>query len=110
MNDREGAGIGVIDADLLRAERVLDQLVFDAFVGERPRRVEAERPKVACEHLHGRHAAGLDRLDELGPRGEGKVRVPPEAEALGIGEIVNRGGAGRRDINDARVRECVLEP
>ena len=40
---REGAGIGVIDADLLGRELVLDELVFDAFVGQRtaPRRDRA---------------------------------------------------------------------
>ena len=29
VNDREGAGIGVVDADLLGRELVLDQVVFD---------------------------------------------------------------------------------
>ncbi len=47
-------------------ELVLDQLVFDAIIGERPCRIEAERPQIAGQHLHGRHAAGLDRLDEFG--------------------------------------------
>ena len=32
VNDLETAGIGVVDADLLGRERVLDQLVFDALV------------------------------------------------------------------------------
>ena len=40
----EGAGIGVVDADLLGRELMLDQLVFDAFVGQRAGRIEAERP------------------------------------------------------------------
>jgi hypothetical protein len=31
MDDLERAGIGVVDANLLGRERVLDQLVFDAF-------------------------------------------------------------------------------
>ena len=88
---------------------VLDQLVFDALVGERARGIEAERLQVARQHFHGRDAAGLDRLDELGARGEGKILAAPEAEPLGIGEIVDRGRAGRRDIDDARVGQRVLQ-
>jgi hypothetical protein len=34
VNDREGAGISVVDADLLGRELVLHQLVLDAFIGE----------------------------------------------------------------------------
>ena len=110
VNDRERAGIGVVDADLLRRELVLDQLVFDAFVGERAGGIEAERLEIARQHLHRRDAAILDRLDELGAGGEREVLAAPEAEPLGIGEIVDRGGAGRGDIDDAGVRQGVLEP
>ena len=73
----ERAGIGVVDADLLGRELVFDQFVFDALVGERARRVEAERLEVARQHLHRRDAALLDRLDELGTRGERKVLAAP---------------------------------
>ena len=110
MDDAERAGIGVVDADLLVGELVLDQLIFDAFIAERARGIEAERLEVAGQHLHRRDAAGLDRLDELRARGEGEILAAPEAEALGIGEIVDGGGAGRRDIDDARVRQRVLKP
>ena len=109
VDDLEGAGIGVVDADLLGRELVLDQLVFDALVGERAGRIEAERLEVAGEHLHGGDAAGLDRLDELGAGGERKIRAAPQAEPLRIGEIVHRGGAGRRDVEHAGVRQRVLQ-
>ena len=89
---------------------VLDELVFDALVGERARGIEAERLEVARQHLHRRDAAGLDRLDELGAGGEREVLAAPQAEPLGIGEIVDRGGAGRRDVDDAGIRQRVLEP
>jgi len=110
MNDREGAGVAVIDADLLIAELVLDQLILDAFVGQRPRRVETERLEVARQHLHRRDAARLDRLDELAACRERKVLAAPEPEALGVSEVMNRGGAGRRDVDDARVRQSMLQP
>ena len=110
VNDREGAGIGVIDAPLRVGELVLDQLVFDAVIGERARGVEAERAQVAGEHLHRRDAAGLDRLDELGPGREWEILAAPQAEPLGIGQIVDRGGAGRRDIDDAGAGQRMLEP
>ena len=109
MDDLEGAGIGIIDADLLGRELVLDQLVFDPLVGERARGVEAERLEVAREHLHRRDTAGLDRFDELGAGGEREVRAAPEAEPLGVGEIVDRGRARRRDVEDARVGQRVLQ-
>ena len=110
MDDREGAGIGVVDADLLGRELVLDQLVLDALVGQRAGGVEAERLEIARQHLHRRDAAGLDRLDELGARGEREILAAPQAEPLGIGEIVDGGGAGRRDVDDARVGQRVLQP
>ena len=109
MDDRERAGIGVVDAPLLVGERVLDQLVFDAVIGERAGGVEPERPEIAGQHLHGGDTAILDRLDELGACGEGEILAAPEAEPLGIGEVVDGGGAGRRDIDDARVRQGVLQ-
>ena len=65
MDDLEGAGIGVIDADLLGRELVLQHLDLDALVGERARGVEAERLEVAREHLHRGDAALLHGGDEL---------------------------------------------
>ena len=109
VDDLEGARIGVVDADLLGGELVLDQLVFDALVGQRAGRVEAERLEVAGQHLHGGDAAGLDRLDELGAGGERKVRPAPQAEPLRIGEIVHRGGAGRRHVEDAGIGQRMLQ-
>ena len=50
MDDLEGACIGVVDPDLLGAERVLDDLVLDTLVGERAGGVEAERLQVAERH------------------------------------------------------------
>jgi hypothetical protein len=109
MDDGEGFGVGIIDADLLRRQPMLDQLIFDALIAERARRIEAERTKVAGEHFHRRDAAGFDRLHEFGARREGKILATPEAEALGVGEIMDGGGAGRRNIDDAGVRQGVLE-
>ena len=76
VDDLEGARIGVVDADLLGRELVLDQLVFDPLIGERAGRIEAERLEVAGEHLHRGDAAGLDRLDELGRVAKGKSSPP----------------------------------
>ncbi len=109
MNDLEGAGIGVVDADLLGRERVLDQLVLDAFVGQRPRRIEAERLEIPGQHLHGGNAAGLDRLDELGARGEGEVLAAPQAEPLGVGEVVHGRGARGGHVDDAGIGQRMLQ-
>ena len=95
MDDREGAGVGVVDADLLKRELVLDKLLFDAFVGERAGGIETERLQVTRQHLHRGDAAVLDRLDELGARGEREILAAPQAEPLCISKIVDRGGAGR---------------
>jgi hypothetical protein len=109
VDDLEGAGIGVVDADLLGGEPVFDQLVFDPLVGERPGGVEAERLQVAGENFHRRDTACLDRFDELGTGGEGEILAAPQAEPLGIGEIVDRGRAGRGDVEHASIRQGVLE-
>jgi hypothetical protein len=37
VDDGEGAGIGIVDARLLRRELVFEQLIFDAVVGQRSR-------------------------------------------------------------------------
>jgi hypothetical protein len=77
VDDLKGAGIGVVDAHLLGAEPVLEQLVLDALVGKRAGGIEAERLQIAGQHFHGGDAAGLDRLDELGSGSEGEVGAAP---------------------------------
>ena len=76
VDDLEGAGISVVDADLLVGQRVFDQFVRDAFIGERARGIEPERLQVPGQHLHRGDAASLDGLDELGARGEWKSAPP----------------------------------
>ena len=73
VDDLEGAGVGVIDADLLRRELVLQHLDLDAGVGKRTRRIEAERLEIARQHLHGGDPARLHRRDKFLPRREGHV-------------------------------------
>ena len=109
VDDLEGVGIGVVDADLLRRERMLDDLVFDAVEGQRAGGVEAQRLQIAREHLHRRHAAAFHRRDEIGAGRERKIAGAPEAEPRGIGEVLRRRGAGGRDIEDARVGQRVLQ-
>ena len=110
VDDLEGARIGVVDAHLLGGELLLDQFVGDALVGQRAGRIEAERLEVAGQHLHGGDATSLDRLDEFRAGGERKVRPAPQAEPLRIGEIVHRGGAGRRHVEHAGVGQRMLQP
>jgi len=109
VDDLEGTGIDVVDARLLGRQRVLDDLVLDAVVGEGAGGVEAERAKITGEDLHRRHAAGLDRRHELGACREGEVVAAPQAEALGVGEVLDGGGAGRRDVEHAGIRQRVLD-
>ena len=109
VDDLERGGIGVVDANLLGRELMLDQLVFDPLEGQRAGCVEAECLEVACEHLHRGDAAGLDRFDKLGTGGEREIRTAPQAEPLGVGEIVDRRRASGRDVEDARARQGVLQ-
>ena len=109
VDDLECARIGIVDAHLLGSEPVLNQLVFDLLIGERAGRVEAERLQVSGEDFHGRDTARLDRFDELGAGGEGEIRAAPQTEALCIGEIVHRSGAGRRDIEHTGVWQGMLK-
>ena len=109
VDDLEGAGIGVVDAPLLGRQRVFEGLDLDPVIGERPGLVEAERLQVPRDHLHRGDAAGLHGGDELDAGLEWRLAGGPEAEPAGIGEAGDGGGAGRRDIGDARVRQRVLQ-
>ena len=109
VDDGEGAGISIVDAPLLGGQLVLDQLIFDAVERQRSGGVEAERAKVAGKHLHRRDAAGLDRLDKLGAGREGKIVATPQTEALRVGKVLDRGGAGGGDIDDAGIGQGVLQ-
>ena len=109
MNDAERAGVGIVNADLLIGELVFDQVIFHPLIAERPCRIEAQCPEVAREHFHRRNAAGLDRLDELGAGGEREVLPAPQTEPLGVGKVMHRGGACRGHIDNARVRQRVLQ-
>ena len=109
MDDLEGAGIGVVDADLLGRERVLQHLHLDALIGERARGIEAERLEVARQHLHRGDPALLHGGDEIGAGGEREIVSAPQAEALGVGEVADGGGSRGRHVDDARVGQRVLE-
>ena len=110
VNDREGAGIGVVDADLLFAEAMLEHFVGDALIGQRTRGIETERLEIARQHFHGGDAAGFDRLDEFRPCRKREILAAPQAEPLSVGEIVHRRRAGGGDIDDAGVGQGVLQP
>ncbi len=109
MDDREAPRIGIVDADLFVGQTVFDQFVRDALIGKRAGRIEAKRFHIAGEYFHRRDTAGLDRFDELAARHKRKVLAAPEPETLGVGEVMNCGGSGRRDIDDARVRQGMLK-
>ena len=110
VDDGEGASIRVIDRDLLVGEPMLEQFVVDAVIGKRSGGIEAQRFQIAREHLHRGDAASLDRLDEFRTIGEGERIVAPEAEPLGVGEVLDRRRPGRRDIEDAGVGKSMLQP
>ena len=109
VDDLKGVGIGVVDADLLRRQPMLDDLVFDALERQRARGVEAERLQIAGQHLHRGDAAAFHCRDKIGARRKRKITGAPEAEPCRIGKVLDRRGAGRRDVEDARVMQCVLQ-
>jgi len=109
VNDLEGVGIGVVDTDLFRGQLVLDDLVFDPLERQGAGGVEAERLEIAGEHLHGGDAAFFHGRDKIGAGRERKITGAPEAEPRGIGEVLHRRGARRRDIEDAGVMQRVLQ-
>ena len=109
VDDLEGVGIGVVDADLLGREPVLDDLVFDPLEGERAGGVETERLQVAGQHLHRGDAAPFHRRHEFGPRRKRKITGAPEAKPRCIGEVLHGRGARGRDVEDARVIQRMLK-
>ena len=109
VDDLEGAGIGVVDAPLLGRERVLQDLDLDPVIGEGAGLVDAKGLQVPRDHLHRRDPARLHRGDEVGAGLERRLAGGPEPEPAGIGEAGDGGGAGRRHVGDARVRQRVLQ-
>ena len=109
MDNLEGVGIGVVDADLLRRELMLDDLVFDALERQGARGVKPERLQITSQHLHRGDAAAFHRRHEIGAGRKRKVTGAPEPEPRRIGKVLNRRGAGRRDVEDARVIQGVLQ-
>src|SRR3546814_8240195 len=89
---------------------MFEKLIFDPVERQRARRIETKRLQVAGEHLHRRDAALLDRGDEFAARRERKIGPAPKTEALRISEVLHGRRAGGRHINDARVRQRMLEP
>src|SRR3546814_4757336 len=55
-------------------------------------------------------AASVDSLDEFGAGRKREILAAPKAKALRVGQVMDRGRAGRRDVDDARVRQGVLKP
>ena len=85
MDDLKRVGIGVVDADLLRRELMLDDLVFDALERQGARGVKPERLQITGQHLHRGDAAAFHRRHEIGAGRERKVTGAPEPEPSGIG-------------------------
>src|ERR1700761_6091011 len=109
VNDLEGIGIGVVDANLLGCQLMLDDFVFDAFKRQGTGGIEAERLEIARQYFHGGDPALFHRRNKIGTGGKRKITGAPQAEPHGIGQVLNRGGAGRRYIEDACIVQCVLQ-
>ena len=109
VDDLEGAGVRIVDAPLRVGERVFEDFDLDAVIGERAGLVEPQRLQVPGDHLQRRNAARLHGGDEFGAGLERRLAGGPKPEPAGIGEPGEGGGAGRRDVGDARIGERVLE-
>jgi hypothetical protein len=109
MDDLECAGIGIVNADLLWRQGMLQNIDLDAFVGQGARGVEAKGFQIAGEHLHGGDAAGLKRLNKIRPSRKRKIRAAPKTKPLRIAEILHRCGAGGGNVDDAGLRQGMLE-
>ena len=65
VNDGPGIGIGVVDADLMFSQIVLEDLVFNAREAERPRLIEPQRLEIARDEFHCGNSARSYLADEL---------------------------------------------
>jgi hypothetical protein len=82
VDDLEGAGVGVADANLLGRELVLDQLVFDPFLRKRAGRVDRHHARDQATHIV------LDR------EGDGQT------QGCGEGDDVLEGGLDQERYDD----------
>ena len=109
VDDLERLGIGVVDAPLGLAERVLQDVDLHAVVGKRSGLIKSEGLEIARNDFERGDAARFHRGDEIGPRLERGFAGGPQPQTLGIGEAGKRGGAGGRDVGDACVGQGALE-
>ena len=109
VDDAEGAGVTVPDVALRRGEGVLEDVDFDAVVGQRARLVETEGLQVAGDDLQRGDAAAFHRADEVRAVVEGGRVAAPEAEARRVGEAVDGAGAGGGGVEHAGVGQGVLQ-
>ena len=110
VDDLERVGVGIEDALLFGRQGVFEDIDLDALVGQGAGLVEAEGLEVAGDDFHGRDPAGFHGGDELGAGIERGFSRAPQAEALGVGQAGDGGGAGGGDVEHAGVRQGVLQP
>src|SRR3546814_14927969 len=89
----------VVDADLLRGELVLENLIFDAVEGQRAGGIEAEGHQIAGQNVHRSDPAILDRADEFAPRSDRKQNHPPKDPPPGLSTLLQPSPASTPDTN-----------
>ena len=109
VDDLEGVGVGIVDPALLFRQGVLQQLYLHSVVGQRPGLIKPERLQIPGDDFHGGHAARFHRGDEIGALLERSLVGAPEPKALGVGQSRQGRGAGGGHIQNARVRQRILE-
>ena len=107
-HDLPRLGAAVVGLGLVILQVVDERPVVHAVVGHAPGEVEPHRLQVFGDQLHRRDAARADFLDERLDGREGRAPAP-EPQAGGVGEVRDLGGARRAGVDDAGVREPVLQ-
>ena len=97
MNDRPGVRIAIVDCDLGRGQRVLENFVFDPGERERAGNIEALRLEIAGDEFHRRDASGADLGYEGLMRHKGRLRSP-QTESPRVCEVGDIGSACCRSI------------
>ena len=113
-------GIHILQDDLPGRRQLIVDLalkigegVFEPFIGhplkrERTGQIAAHRFHIPTHQFHRGDAARRDLVDERFGVGKGRP-FAPQTESFGVGQIRDFRGARRRDVEDARLGECVLE-
>ena len=108
MDNCPGLCIGIVNRDLILAQTMLEDFIFDPGERQGPGGIEPKRLQIARDQFHCGDAAAANIGHKRLAVGKSCLRSPKPKPGR-IGEVVDVRSPGRRSIEHAGARQQVLE-